>query len=525
MDLLDDLDDLDDTETSPALRSDDASAKADLVMHDREDGDDGQPEDEESDNDSLASESTPNPINSMDLSAFKSIHAVAHLLRSSRLTDVMRNIEKFMSRRRVRVQAENTGPVEEDPEYSTLVSANNLMFDVDSEILLVHKFVRDKYSARFPELETLIPNALDYARAVKAIGNEMDLMKLDLKSLLPPSLVMIITVGVQIYDGRRSTLLQVTATASSGKPLPEDQLDVVFEACDMGLELENVKRTILEFVESRMTFLAPNLTAILGSTTAAKLMGAAGGLTALSKIPACNLLVIGKNPTGKAIDTGGLFAKGQQKHAGFIYYSEMVQGVPKEYRNKAARMMSAKCCLAARLDRARETLDGNAGRIWRDEIAKKLEKAQEPPPGKSVKALPIPNDGPKKRRGGKRLRHMKERMAVTEAWKAQNRMKFGEAEEEIIVGDTVRGLGLLGGETGKLRLSTEATRKIGVAKKHRTFTASTSNTSGLSSSLAFTPVQGFELENPEVVAQRKAALQDDKYFGGFKRPNVPGKSK
>lgn len=31
-----------------------------------------------------------------------------------------------------------------------------------------------KYSSkRFPELESLVPNALDFARTVKAIGNEM----------------------------------------------------------------------------------------------------------------------------------------------------------------------------------------------------------------------------------------------------------------------------------------------------------------------------------------------------------------
>ena len=31
------------------------------------------------------------------------------------------------------------GPVEEDPEYKVLVGANNMMFDIDTEILLVHK--------------------------------------------------------------------------------------------------------------------------------------------------------------------------------------------------------------------------------------------------------------------------------------------------------------------------------------------------------------------------------------------------
>ncbi|KAJ3026940.1 UNVERIFIED_CONTAM: U4/U6 small nuclear ribonucleoprotein Prp31 [Siphonaria sp. JEL0065] len=498
MDLLDDLDDLSDNE---ATFESGHTANA-LTAHQTNNNngnlsDDNDNDMDEDDDDDEHEEREELP----DLSAINSVNKVAHLLHSKRLTDIMEKIAEFMASSRVRVQADNTGPVEDDPEYKVLVNANNVMFDVDSEIVLVHKFIRDKYSFRFPELETLVPNALDYARAVKAIGNEMDVAKLDLKSLLPASVVMIITV---------------TASGTNGKPLDQDQLNVVLEACDMALELENVKRTILEYVESRMQFLAPNLTAILGSTTAAKLMGAAGGLTALSKIPSCNLIVIGK--LGKS-DGTGIFTKGQMKHAGYIYYSEMVQMVPKDYRNKAQRMIAAKCALAARLDRARETPDGNAGKIWRDDIAKKLEKAMEPPPGQSVKALPIPNDGPKKKRGGKRHRAQKERMAATESQKAQNRMKFGEAEDEIIVGDTVMGLGLLGGQTGKIRTQLpNPKKKLAMAKKHRSFNTS-GTTSGLSSSLAFTPVQGIELENPELVAQRKAAMKDDKYFGGFKRPH------
>ena len=40
-----------------------------------------------------------------------------------------------------------------------------------------------------------------------------------------------------------------------------------------------------------MNVLAPNLSAIVGTTTAAKLLGVAGGLTGLAKMPACNVHV------------------------------------------------------------------------------------------------------------------------------------------------------------------------------------------------------------------------------------------
>lgn len=32
---------------------------------------------------------------------------------------------------------------------------------------IIHKFTRDKYSKRFPELESLVPDSLDYIRTVK----------------------------------------------------------------------------------------------------------------------------------------------------------------------------------------------------------------------------------------------------------------------------------------------------------------------------------------------------------------------
>jgi U4/U6 small nuclear ribonucleoprotein PRP31 len=75
---------------------------------------------------------------------------------------------------------------------------------------------------------------------------------------------------------------------------------------------------------------------------------------------------------------------------------------------------------------------------------------------------------------------------------------------------------------------------VGLAKKHRMrmIGGSGGATSGLSSSLAFTPVQGIELENPEVAAQKRAAAMansvENRYFGSasfFKAPAPPAAKK
>jgi U4/U6 small nuclear ribonucleoprotein PRP31 len=110
----------------------------------------------------------------------------------------------------------------------------------------------------------------------------------------------------------------------------------------------------------------------------------------------------------------------QNRHTGFIFQSEVVQGMQSEYRLKAQRTVGAKCVLAARMDLHPGSdgklttcvfmssllkyilFIGSYGRKLREQIDKHLEKLAEPPPAKVVKALPVPNDGPKKRRGGKR---------------------------------------------------------------------------------------------------------------------------
>lgn len=108
------------------------------------------------------------------------------------------------------------------------MNSNSLTTDIDDELQLVYKFIRDHYEPRFPELEQLILNPLDYARTVKAIGNETDIAKVDL-SFLPSATVMVISV---------------TQSTTNGKPLPEEELGMTIEACDMAYALDDARRKV-----------------------------------------------------------------------------------------------------------------------------------------------------------------------------------------------------------------------------------------------------------------------------------------
>ena len=83
----------------------------------------------------------------------------------------------------------------------------------------------------------------------------------------------------------------VTATTTSGKPLSTEDLGSVQEAAAAMLALDAHKAVILRLVQQRMHKIAPNLSAALGTEIAARLMGIAGGLLNLSKMPGCNIQV------------------------------------------------------------------------------------------------------------------------------------------------------------------------------------------------------------------------------------------
>ena len=92
----------------------------------------------------------------------------------------------------------------------------------------------------------------------------------------------------------------------------------------IALTLNDYKKSIFDYVESRMAYIAPNLSSIIGASTAAKLMGAAGGLTALSKMPANHVALLGQQKKVLA----GYSQSSTLPHTGFVYYSELVQKLP-----------------------------------------------------------------------------------------------------------------------------------------------------------------------------------------------------
>ncbi|KAI9928770.1 hypothetical protein ASPWEDRAFT_24748 [Aspergillus wentii DTO 134E9] len=448
------------------------------------------------------------------------------------------------------------------------------------ELTRLHKVLRDHYSIRFPELETLVTSPIDYAKTVAILKNgPLD----EIKALSSSADNMVGVPLKSILDGPSLMVVAVEGTTTRGREMTESELKTVLDTCERILKLDRERNQLTESIQSRMNQIAPNLAALIGPETAAQFLNQSGGLRELAKIPACNLAAQGSKRTeglGFATNIG-------IRSQGFLYNSPIIQDIPNDLKRQAIRIVSAKMVLATRADVSSFSPDGSLGEDLKSQCFQRLEKLTEPPPNSGTRALPAPDDKPSRKRGGRRARKAKEAVAMTELRKAQNRVAFGKEEAEVGfgTGEGTVGLGMLGQQNdGRIRATQidqrtraklsksnkgwgTATPASGTASSLRAFgqggsgTASVLQAKGLrtsgvgtslggsagtASTIAFTPVQGLELVDPKVQAElsRKRKAEEDRWFksgtftqvgsqnnasqgenGGFKVPPLPSRKK
>lgn len=90
------------------------------------------------------------------------------------------------------------------------------------------QFIRDHYTTRFPELDSLVSAPLPFCRVILALGNSDDLRG-DIAGLLPSGAVMAV---------------HVTAATSKGEVLDEQEWGIVTGACNMMFALDDAKRKV-----------------------------------------------------------------------------------------------------------------------------------------------------------------------------------------------------------------------------------------------------------------------------------------
>ena len=149
------------------------------------------------------------------------VREVAKLHDSPELVSVLDRMDSFSAS--ARTAKDLTGPVEADPEYQLIVEANNVAAKIDEEISkfqilmdcltffihsgfltgTIYKFAKDRYTVRFPELETLVVQPLEYLLSARELGNNVLKAKNNkvLEAFLTQATIMVVSVTASTTQG------------------------------------------------------------------------------------------------------------------------------------------------------------------------------------------------------------------------------------------------------------------------------------------------------------------------------------
>jgi U4/U6 small nuclear ribonucleoprotein PRP31 len=318
-------------------------------------------------------------------------------------------------------------PSENEDSMRFLKEACAKMDEYESSTRLLFTQLLSIFSKRFPELDTIPLSATQYSKIVLAVGPSEQLNQAEaFKSCLPAALALTISVNAAISKGQR---------------LDEEETQRSAKLAQKILNVSNLQKELFEQVEEKVESVSPNLCTLVGPRIAALMIVAAGGLREMLKIPSGNIANLGSKEYLPMLYSNNTMLQSQKRHS-LLELCNFVREAEFDFRKIALRLISSKIVLAVRADYLGSSKDGQVGIDLLEEISDKYQKRIEPAPLKAPKPLPTPNVLPKKRRGGRRVRKQKELIKLTEMRKLQNRIAFGQPEEEIIVGDSIKGLGM-----------------------------------------------------------------------------------
>ncbi|KAJ0043377.1 hypothetical protein Pint_18482 [Pistacia integerrima] len=229
-----------------------------------------------------------------------------------------------------------------DKVDTMIIQAIGLLDDLDKELNTYAMRVREWYGWHFPELAKIIQDNIQYAKAVKMMGNRTNAAKLDFSEILPEEI---------------ETELKEAAMISMGTEVSDLDLINIKELCDQVLSLAEYRAQLYDYLKSRMNTVAPNLTALVGELVGARLIAHGGSLLNLAKQPGSTVQILGAEKA--------LFRALKTKHAtpkyGLIYHASLIGQAAPKHKGKISRSLAAKTALAIRCDALGDGEDNSMG--------------------------------------------------------------------------------------------------------------------------------------------------------------------
>ena len=260
-------------------------------------------------------------------------------------------------------------------EDKHLIQAINSIDEIDESISKLIERIREWYALYFPEMD-LIKNNETYIKLIYENKTKEEII--NAKS-----------------DAFPSDMLDIEDDIN-----PED-LNIMNNYAKSIYELQQTRKNIINYIDSKMDSIAPNLKLLVGSSLGAKLISHAGGLKRLATYPSSTVQIMGAE---KALFRH-LKSGDRPPKYGLIYQHPQVRGAKWWNRGKIARLLAGRISLAVRKDVFTHDFNPKIFNEFSDRV-EEIEK-NNPFPTKTTKKRKEEKRKPKNKRkkGKKRRRH------------------------------------------------------------------------------------------------------------------------
>ncbi|PYH63565.1 snoRNP complex protein NOP56 [Aspergillus vadensis CBS 113365] len=240
-----------------------------------------------------------------------------------------------------------------------IIQAIAILDQLDKAINTFSMRVREWYSWHFPELYKIVSDNQRYA--------QIALFVQDKKSLNDEKLHDIAAL-VEDDEGVAQSIIDA-AKHSMGQEISETDMENVISFAQRVVSLSKYRKSLHQYLISKMSVVAPNLAALIGEIVGARLISHAGSLTNLSKYPASTVQILGAE---KALFRA-LKTKGNTPKYGLLYHSSFIGRAGPKNKGRISRFLANKCSIASRIDNFSEEPSTKFGEALKKQVEERLD--------------------------------------------------------------------------------------------------------------------------------------------------------
>merc|ERR1739838_784053 len=217
--------------------------------------------------------------------------------------------------------------------------------------------VREWYGYHFPELNRIEPDNYTFAKCVKVIKNRKELTDDAISKL-----------EEVVMDSAKAKAVVDASKTSMGMDISQVDLMNIEMFATRVVALAEYRKKLTEYLHSKMSSVAPSLSALIGDVVGARLISHAGSLTNLAKYPASTVQILGAE---KALFRA-LKKRGNTPKYGLIFHSTFIGRAGAKNKGRISRFLANKCSIASRIDAFSEKPSTVFGEKLRDQVEERL---------------------------------------------------------------------------------------------------------------------------------------------------------